>query len=190
VSARFSLVVPAIAALTLAGCVTVPAGPAVMALPGSSKSFDAFRADDMSCRDYAYYQLGPIPGQPGDVATANAVGGTALGAAAGAIIGAASGNAGAGAAIGAGTGLLFGSAAGANAAGYTSYDLQRRYDSAYLQCMYSKGNQIPARFVGGRPYYAPPPSYYAPPPRYGPPPSYAPPPSGPPPDYTGPPPTS
>jgi len=161
VKTRFHFAVPLVAALALAGCVTVPTGPAVMALPGHAKSFDAFRADDMTCRDYAYYQMGPIPGQPGDVAVANAAGGAALGAAAGAIIGAASGHAGPGAAIGAGTGLLFGSAAGANAAGYTSYDLQRRYDAAYLQCMYAKGNQVPARFAP-RPY-GPPPGYVVPP---------------------------
>ena len=96
-------------ALALAGCVTVPTAPAVMALPGSSKSFDQFQADDFSCRDYAQYSLGPgTPQAASDAAAANAVGGAALGAAAGAIIGAASGHAGPGAAIGAGTGLLLG----------------------------------------------------------------------------------
>jgi len=163
VSTRFHLFLPLAAVVALAGCVTAPVGPAVMALPGSTKSFDAFRADDMACRDYAHYSIGPLPGTPGDVATANAVGGAALGAAAGAIIGAASGAAGPGAAIGAGTGLLFGSAVGANAAGYTSYDLQRRYDAAYMQCMYAKGNQVPTRF-GPRPYGPPPGYYMAPPP--------------------------
>lgn len=165
-SARLHYLLPVAAAVVLAGCVTVPTGPAVMALPGTAKSFDDFRADDMSCRDYAQYTLGPVAGQPGaDAAAANAAGGAVLGAAAGAIIGAASGQAGHGAAIGAGTGLLFGSAAGANAAGYSSYDLQRRYDMAYLQCMYGKGNQVPSgpRY-GPRPYgrapaaYAPPPA--------------------------------
>lgn len=165
-------------ALVLAGCVTVPTGPAVMALPGTSKNFDEFRADDYACRDYAQYSLGPGSEKAAsDAAAANAVGGAAVGAAAGAIIGAASGHAGPGAAIGAGTGLLFGSAAGANSAGYSSYDMQRRYDAAYLQCMYAKGNQVP-----GGPRYAP---------RYGPPPAYAPPaygspPYGPPPDYVPP----
>jgi hypothetical protein len=137
-----------------------------MALPGHAKSFDDFRADDMSCREYAQYQLGPVPGQAGvDAATANAAGGAVLGAAAGAIIGAATGQAGHGAAIGAGTGLLFGSAAGANAAGYSSYHMQRQYDMAYLQCMFAKGNQVPGgpRY-GPRPYYGPPPAAYAPPP--------------------------
>jgi len=154
VSTRLRYFLPVATAVVLAGCVTVPTGPAVMALPGTAKSFDDFRAGDMSCRDYAQYTLGPVPAQPGaDAAAANAAGGAVLGAAAGAIIGAATGQAGHGAAIGAGTGLLFGSAAGANAAGYSSYDLQRRYDMAYLQCMYGKGNQVPSgpRY-GPRPY--------------------------------------
>jgi hypothetical protein len=164
-------------ALVLAGCVTVPTGPAVMAMPGTSKSFDQFRADDFACRDYAQYSLGPgAEHAASDAAAANAAGGAVVGAAAGAIIGAATGHAGPGAAIGAGTGLLVGSAAGANSAGYSSYGMQRRYDAAYLQCMYAKGNQVPG------PRYAP---RYAPP-GYGPPPSYPPPPSGPPPDWTPP----
>jgi hypothetical protein len=145
-------------ALTLAGCVIVPTGPAVMALPGTAKSFDEFRADDVSCRQYAQYSLGPGAEQvAGNAATANAVGGTVLGAAAGAIIGSATGRAGPGAAIGAGTGLLFGSAAGANAAGYSYYGMQRRYDMAYVQCMYARGNQVPSgpRY-GPRPYGPPP----------------------------------
>src|SRR5205809_8127987 len=98
-------------ALLLAGCVTVPTGPAVLALPGTAKSFDDFRADDVSCRQYAQYQLGPAAGQPAaDAAAANAAGGALIGAAAGAIIGSVSGQAGHGAAIGAGSGLLLGRA--------------------------------------------------------------------------------
>jgi hypothetical protein len=163
VRTRFYLLLPLAAAVTLAGCVTVPTAPAVMALPGSSKSFDAFRADDLSCRDFAQSQLPPLAGQEGqNRAAANAAGGAVLGAAAGAIIGSVSGNAGHGAAIGAGTGLLFGSAAGADSAYYSSYQLQRRYDAAYLQCMYAKGNQVPAPRYGPRPY-GPPPGYWAPP---------------------------
>jgi len=165
VSTRLHYFLPPAAVLILAGCVTVPTGPAVMALPGTAKSFDDFRADDVSCRQYAQYQLGPAAGQPAaDAAAANAAGGALIGAAAGAIIGSVSGQAGHGAAIGAGTGLLFGSAAGANAAGYSSYRLQRVYDSAYVQCMYAKGNQVPAgpRY-GPRPYGPPPGPYLVPP---------------------------
>lgn len=171
-STRLHFVVVA-GALALTGCVTAPTAPAVMALPGTAKSFDEFRADDMACRDYAQYSLGPGADRVAtDTATANAAGGALVGAAAGAIIGAATGRAGPGAAIGAGTGLLFGSAAGANAAGYSYYGMQRRYDAAYLQCMYAKGNQVPAG-----PRYAP--RRYGPPP-YGPPPDapLMPPPAG------------
>ena len=143
------LLVPVVAVAVLAGCVTIPTGPAVMVLPGSHKSFDQFRADEAACRDYAEVVIGgPNAGQAGnDAAAANAVAGAALGAAAGAIIGSVTGQAGNGAAIGAGTGLLFGSAAGSNAAGYSSYPLQRNYDVAYVQCMYARGNQVPGQVV-------------------------------------------
>ena len=131
-----------------------------MALPGSSKNFDQFQADDVSCRQYAQYTLGPSdPAKAAnDAAGANAVVGAGLGAATGAIIGSATAQAGPGAAIGAGIGLLFGSLAGANAAGATYYGAQRQYDAAYLQCMYAKGNQVPMRAA---------PRYYRPPPPYG-----------------------
>ena len=80
--------------LALAGCVTVPTGPAVIALPGTAKSFDQFRADDVSCRQYAQYSLGPGAERvAADTAAANAAGGALLGAAAGAIIGSATGQA-------------------------------------------------------------------------------------------------
>jgi hypothetical protein len=43
-----------------------------------------------------------------------------------------------------------------------SYDVQRRYDFAYLQCMYSKGHKVPvpADYTGGaaKPPPAPPPA--------------------------------
>jgi hypothetical protein len=131
-----------------------------MALPGTSKSFDQFQADDVWCRQYAQYSIGGAdPTQAANnAAAANAVTGAALGAAAGAILGSVTGQAGQGAAIGAGTGLLFGGAAGANASGYTYYQAQRQYDAAYLQCMYAKGNQVPlGPKYGPRPYGYPPP---------------------------------
>lgn len=42
-----------VAGLLLAGCASVPSGPIVMALPGSAKSADDFRADDAACRQTA-----------------------------------------------------------------------------------------------------------------------------------------
>src|SRR2546427_286978 len=53
---RFSPVLAA--ALLLGACVSVPSGPSVMVLPGTGKSFDQFRADDMDCRQFAYSQVG------------------------------------------------------------------------------------------------------------------------------------
>ncbi|MBR7906336.1 hypothetical protein A8F17_14505, partial [Burkholderia cenocepacia] len=52
-------------------------------------------------------------------------------------------NGGTGAAVGAGAGLLAGSVVGAGAAQGSAYDVQRRYDYAYLQCMYATGNRVP-----------------------------------------------
>ncbi len=182
-----SLVVPSLAVALLAGCVTVPTGPAVMVMPGAQKSFDQFRVDDGDCRNYAQAVLGgPNAAQPAnDAAAANAVAGAALGAAAGAILGSVTGHAGNGAAIGAGTGLLFGSAAGSNSAGYSSYALQRQYDVAYLQCMYARGNQVPGQVAyrvaapaPRTPVYSYPPPNYPPPnvaPGNYPPPNYPPP---------------
>lgn len=173
------LVLPLLTIGMLAGCVTVPTGPAVMVLPGPQKSLDQFRVDEDACRQYAQAAIGgPNAGQAGsDAAAANAVAGAAIGAAAGAILGSVSGQAGQGAAIGAGTGLLFGSAAGSNVAASSSYAMQRNYDAAYMQCMYARGNQIPGRVAarGSAPYASPgypPPNY--PPPNY-PPPNYPPP---------------
>ena len=51
--------------------------------------------------------------------------------------------------------------AGSNAYYGGYYEVQRRYDGAYMQCMYAKGNQIPVR--GAAPYRAPAHPYYGPP---------------------------
>jgi hypothetical protein len=131
---------PGLALLSLAACVSMPSGPNVMVLPGTGKSFEQFRADDMDCRNYAQYQMGgqTNEGAAVDAGVRSAAVGTAVGALAGAAIG---GSRGAG--IGAGVGLLTGSAAGSNAAATSGYGTQRRYDFAYQQCMYAKGNSVP-----------------------------------------------
>ena len=91
--------------------------------------------------------MAPAASAAEDNAVRSAAVGTALGATAGAIIGSASGEPGSGAAIGAGTGLLIGSAAGSDGMYGSSYQMQRSYDIAYMQCMYAKGNQLPGQFV-------------------------------------------
>ncbi|WP_206996768.1 glycine zipper family protein [Trinickia mobilis] len=162
----------ALAALAgLSACTVMPTGPTVMALPGTGKSFDQFRADDASCRNFANQQVGGVTANQAatNAALGSAVVGTALGAAAGAAF-----NGGQGAAVGAGVGLLAGSVVGAGNAQASGYGAQRRYDHAYIQCMYASGDKVP---VSGRVMSnAPPPGayYYAPPPP--PPGAYIPPP--------------
>ncbi len=162
------LLVVAALALTLGACATVPTGPSVMVLPGSTKSFEQFQADDAACRQWAAQQTGTTAGKASTGSTATgAVVGTAVGAAAGAAIGAAAGNPGAGAAIGAGTGLLGGTAIGAGQAQGVYYSVQQRYNMAFMQCMYAKGNQIPVARGSVAPGYSsstpPPPPPPAPP---------------------------
>jgi hypothetical protein len=122
-------------------------------------------ADDTICREWAQRQIGGT--SPSQIAnentTAGAALGTVIGAGLGALIGSATGNAGAGAAIGAGVGLLSGTSVGSNAGAASGYHLQRQYDIAYQQCMYSKGNQVPG--VVRQPSRA----YTSPPPPPGPP---------------------
>jgi len=164
----------ALPVLLLAGCASAPTGPSVMALPGTGKTFEQFRSDDAECRQYAEYQSGGAVESANNAQLKSAAVGTAVGAVAGAVIG---GHEGAG--NGAGAGLIVGSVAGAGAGSSGTYDAQRKYDHAYIQCMYAKGEQVPvpagqlhSRPAAPAPAPAPAAPYYPPPP----PPDYAPPP--------------
>jgi len=158
-----SLAIPAL--LLLSACASVPNGPSTMALPGTGKHFDQFRYDDSSCRQFAHDQIGGTTANQAanESFAGSAIVGTVLGAAIGA---AAGGDEGAGA--GAATGLFVGSLIGIDEAHASSYSAQRRYDNAYVQCMYAKGHRVP---VSGhieqqrlRHQPPPPPAYYPPPP--------------------------
>jgi hypothetical protein len=132
------------AMLAVAGCATVPKGPSVLALPGQGKTFEEFQVDDAVCQQWAARQIGVSPQEAMDQSTAKgAVAGTIIGAGLGAAIGSVSGDVGSGAAIGAASGLLLGASSGASAGQMYGWEAQRRYDIAYTQCMYAKGNQIP-----------------------------------------------
>ncbi|MDY0039548.1 MAG: glycine zipper family protein, partial [Desulforhabdus sp.] len=129
--------------LLLVGCATVPTGPSVMVLPTPGKPFEVFQAEDAACRYYANQQIGVDPQQLANQNTATgAVVGTIAGAGLGAAIGAATGDPGLGAGIGAGSGLVAGTALGASSGRAAGWEAQRRYDIAYQQCMYAKGNQV------------------------------------------------
>lgn len=146
----------------VSGCAMAPTGPSVMVLPGSGRSFTQFQQDDAVCRSWAAQQSGASPSQAATRSgvTAAAIG-TGVGAVLGTAIGAAVGDLGAGAAIGAGSGLLMGTLAGAERGDWTGASVQSRYDNAYMQCMYAKGNQIPMargsfQTSTASPRYAPP----------------------------------
>jgi len=166
-----------VAGASLAGCIRMPTGPNVMVLPGSGKTFDDFIVDDGVCRDWAARQTGVSANRAAtETATNTAALGTVVGAATGAAIGAGSGSPATGAAVGAGAGLLGGTLVGASSAEEVRWSLQHRYDAAYMQCMYAKGNQIPLPrgTVSATRFPAPPPpkppSDIPPPPRGTPPP--------------------
>lgn len=160
----------------LVGCVNVPTGPSVMALPGSGVSFDQFRYDDQQCKQYAYEQVGGTT--PKQSAMFSGVESAAIGSALGAIAGVAIGG-GRGAAIGAGTGLLGGGLVGSGSASDSGAISQQRYDNSYIQCMYAKGHRVPVtgqitdsspEIRGNSNKASKPPSGYIPPPPPGSPP--------------------
>lgn len=151
------------AVLVLGGCATIPTGPSTMALPGTGKTFEQFRFDDGECQRYAFQQIGGMTAEKAaeESAVRSAVVGTAVGAVAGAAIGGRSG-----AGVGAGTGLLFGSVAGTDASQRSAYGGQRRYDNAYIQCMYARGHKVPvsAEMARSLQQQTPSSSAYSPPP--------------------------
>jgi hypothetical protein len=163
---RFS---PLVALLMLGACATISSGPSVMVMPGTGKSFAQFRDDDAECRQFALGRAGGLTAN--QTAVESGMNSAAVGAVVGALTGAAVGGH-PGAAVGAGVGLLAGSVAGTGAGQASGYDSQRRYDNAYIQCMYANGERVPVSggmmsgparaFNSPRP--PPPPGYPPPPP--------------------------
>lgn len=164
-----------LAVLSLVGCATAPTGPRVAVMPAPGKPFEVFVQDEQLCRHYAEQSVGQSSNDSAAQSFVDSAAlGTVIGATAGALTGGHSG-AGGGAAVG----LVGGSMVGAGQSNNSMRDSQRRYDIAYEQCMYAKGNQVPGYATQAQPRYAPPPPQtYAPPPA----------PSGVPPDYNPPPP--
>ena len=100
-----------------------------------------------------------------EAANSRAVGAAALGAGLGLALGAATGD-GRTASFGAAAGGTAGTPIGADRSDRDNYSIQRRYDIAYAQCMYSKGNQVPG-YGAERRGAPPPPPDRRPPPRQG-----------------------
>jgi hypothetical protein len=122
----------------LGGCASQPPGPRVAVLPAPGKPFELFMQDQAICEHYAGQE---VRGEA-DIATERAIGSTALGTLLGAGLGAAAGR-GPGAALGAAIGAVIGTGVGGNIAAGATMDAQQRYDMAYAQCMYARGNQVP-----------------------------------------------
>jgi hypothetical protein len=144
---EWKIVVAASAGLLgLAGCAEMPVGPTVTVMPGPNKPFEVFVADDRLCRDWALSSSG---GQGSDAAAQRFAGATAAGVVLGAAAGALAGGGHAGAGVGAAVGGVTGAAIGSDQSNRTAYGAQRRYDIAYQQCMYAKGNQLPGTQYAG-----------------------------------------
>ena len=158
---------------SLAGCATIPNGPSVAVMPAPGKSFEQFNVEDDVCRQFAQKSIGT---SANDAATDSEIKSIAVGTAIGAVAGVLGGGNHSGAGSGAAIGMLGGAAMGSGAAQTSGRETQRRYDIAYEQCMYAKGNQLPqASAYRPRIMYAQPPAPPAPAPSYYPPP---PPPAG------------
>ncbi len=164
--------------LLLSACASQPMGPTVAVMPAPGKPFDVFQSDQALCKQFADGEVQGGAQSANNKQVGTAIIGTLLGAGLGAAIGG-----GQGAAIGAGAGALGGTAVGAGPSSSAQGTLQQRYDLAYSQCMYSRGNQVPGFIPVG---VAPPPTgypqagpartdYYPPPGNYPPPPGYPPP---------------
>jgi len=146
----------ATALLLLPGCVQQPLGPTVAVMPAPNKPFAAFQDDQALCRQFADQQVAGGAQAANNRAIGTAVIGTVLGAGLGAAVGG-----GQGAAIGAGAGALGGTVVGAGPASGAQQSLQTRFNIAYSQCMYARGNQVPGF---PRPTAPPPPPPGSPPP--------------------------
>ena len=131
--------VSSVAALAmLAGCAMQPVGPTISVYPAPYKPFDVFLADQDECQDYAASRVAG----GAEAANTRALGAAAVGTVLGLAVGAATGD-GRAATVGAVGGGAVGATVGAGQSDDANFGLQRRYDIAFAQCMYAKGNQVP-----------------------------------------------
>ncbi len=128
----------AFATLVVAGCAVKPMGPTVQVMPAANKSFEKFQEDQAVCKQFADQQVAGQAEQANNQALGAGLLGTGLGAALGGAL-----NGGGGAGVGAASGAIAGTTAGAGNSQGAQLTIQQRYDIAYQQCMYAKGNQVP-----------------------------------------------
>ena len=141
-------VVVLLAAALLPGCATSPQGPTARVMPAPGKPFQVFQQDQEQCKQFADTETN------GNALLSNAkqLGTAVVSTALGGVLGAALSHT-RGAPIGGALGAIIGTGAGARGAAGDQMAMQSRYDLAYTQCMYSRGNQVPgvAHAAAGQP---------------------------------------
>lgn len=124
-------------------CVPAVFTPTVSVMPAPGKSFEVFAAEQTSCKQFAEQQIGAARDQINNQIAGGVLLGMAAGASQAAVLG---GDGGAVIASAASSGAA---AAGSNLpnAQMATAALQQRYDGAFSQCMFAKGNQVPGYFA-------------------------------------------
>jgi hypothetical protein len=125
------------AAILLSGCVTPPMGPTALVMPGQGKPFEDFAGDQSTCKQFAG---GEVSGGA-TLANLTQFGTTAMTTVIGAGLGGAVRGT-RGMEYGGGAGAIAGLAVSSRGVAAGQGSLQSRYDLAYIQCMYARGNQI------------------------------------------------
>jgi hypothetical protein len=141
--------------LLLDACASQAMSPTVGVMPAPGKPFDVFQVDQAVCKDFAYQQVQGSAQQANNTQVGTALIATLLGAGLGAAVG---GGRGAAIGAGAGAGAVGGTAVGAGSSANAQGSMQQRYDLAYAQCIYARGNQVPGYLPPGAPPL-PPPAY-------------------------------
>ena len=137
-------------AVFIAGCASPPMGPTARVLPAPGKPFEVFAGDQALCKDFAGNEVSGGATLSNLKQIGTAVMGTALGAGFGAAMDSRH-NTMRGVELGGAVGTLAGGAAAAHGSAVDQNGLQSRYDLAYTQCMYSRGNQVAGAGRAGTP---------------------------------------
>jgi hypothetical protein len=133
-----------LAAALLSGCATQPMGPTARVMPASGKSFEVFAQDQVTCKQFADGEVngGATMANLKEFGTAAIT--TGLGGGLGAAI-----RGERGAEVGGSLGAIGGAAIAGHGSARDQNNLQGRYDLAYTQCMYARGNQVGGSQAGG-----------------------------------------
>ncbi len=134
---RIPVLASLIAAVFISGCATAPMGPTALVMPAQGKPFEVFAQEQAMCKQFAGGEV------DGDATMMNLkqFGSAAISTALSAGLGAAVRGQ-RGAEVGGAMGAMVGAASASNGSARDQNNLQGRYNLAYTQCMYSRGNQI------------------------------------------------